>query len=177
MGMFDTVIVLDQKLTCPAGPRVDVFQTKSFPEPSMSTYLIEQGRVARAERGPWGDADERSAWRISGDEVIHERCYKLESVSPPAEVHVYTHCEECEPLLVRVDAARSWGDLVDEHRLPVDFRLTFPEGGPLKVERVSGDREDLLEELRRDGLRVLQDDDPLAVAHREVKRARSERER
>ena len=43
----------------------------------------------------------------------------------------------------------------------------------VKVERISGNREDLLEELRLQGLRVLQDDDPLAAAHREIKRARS----
>jgi hypothetical protein len=31
-----------------------------------------------------------------------------------------------------------------------------------------------MEELRRSGLRVLSDDDPLAVAHREIQRARRE---
>jgi hypothetical protein len=85
--------------------------------------------------------------------------------------------EECEPALVRLDTTRPWGDIVQEHRILVDYRLSFPEGDLLKIERVSGDRDVLLEELRRDGLRVLQDDDPLAVAHREIKRARSERER
>ena len=44
----------------------------------------------------------------------------------------------------------------------------------LALARISGDREVLLEELRRDGLRVLQDDHPLAVAHREIRRARSD---
>jgi hypothetical protein len=52
--------------------------------------------------------------------------------------------------------------------------MTFREGEPLKVERVSGDRDALVEELRRAGLRVLSDDDPLAIAHREIKRAREE---
>jgi len=80
----------------------------------MSTYLVEGGGVARGERGPRGDEDERSAWR------------------------------------------------------------TFREGEPVNIERVSGDRLALVEELRRTGLRVLADDDPLAVAHREIKRARRE---
>jgi hypothetical protein len=44
----------------------------------------------------------------------------------------------------------------------------------MRVERVSGDRGALVEELRRAGLRVLSDDDPLAIAHREIKRAREE---
>ena len=79
-------------------------------------------------------------------------------------------------MLVRADHPRPWGDIVDERRLSVDVRLTFREGEPLKIERVSGDRGALVEELRRDGLRVLSDDDPLAIAHREIKRARREAE-
>jgi hypothetical protein len=39
------------------------------------TYLVQGGRVVLAERGPWDDEDERSAWRISGGEAIHERRY------------------------------------------------------------------------------------------------------
>jgi hypothetical protein len=177
MGMYDTVVFLDQPLRCPDGHPLGVFQTKSFPDPSMSTYLIEGGRVARAEHGPWGDEDERSAWRISGDEAIHERRHTLELVSPPAEVRIYTHCPECDPVLVRVESARSWGDIVHEHRLFVDFCLKFLAGEPMKIERVTGGRENLIEELRRAGLRVLQDDDPLAVAHREIQRARTSSKR
>jgi hypothetical protein len=40
MGMFDTVIFLDGTLHCPAGHPLDELQTKSFPDPSMSTYLV-----------------------------------------------------------------------------------------------------------------------------------------
>jgi hypothetical protein len=174
MGMFDNVVFLDQQPSCPAGHLVGGFQTKSFPEPSMSTYLVRGGRVFLAERGPWEDEDERSAWRISGGEAIYERRHSLSPVSPPSEVFVYSRCSECEPVLVRSDYPRSWGDIVDERRLSVDFRLTFREGEPVKVERVSGDRAALVEELRRAGLRVLSDDDPLEVAHREIKRAREE---
>jgi hypothetical protein len=174
MGMYDNVVFLDQPPRCPAGHPVGGFQTKSFPDPSMSTYLVQGGRVVLAERGPWEDEDERSAWRISGGEVIHERRYALKPVSPPSEVLIYSCCPECEPVLVRVDHPRAWGDIVEERRLEVDIRLTFREGEPAKVERVSGDRGALVEELRRAGLRVLSDDDPLAIAHREIKRAREE---
>jgi hypothetical protein len=176
MGMYDSVVFLDQQLTCPAGHPVGDFQTKSFPDPSMSTYLVQGGRVFLAERGPWGEEDERSAWRISGGEAIYERRHSLKSVSPPSEVFVYSHCAECEPVLVRTDHPRPWGDIVDERRLSMDVRLTFREGEPMRVERVSGDRGALVEELRGAGLRVLSDDDPLAIAHREIKRARREAE-
>jgi len=175
MGMYDTVVFLDEPLSCPAGHSLAGFQTKSFPDPSMSNHLIAGGRVLRAVGGSWADAEEGgSLWRISGDEAVHETRYRLEAVSPPSEVRVYSQCAVCEPVLVRVDPARSWGDIVHEHRLLVDFSLQFPAGEPMRVKRVTGDREDLREDLRRTGLRVLSDDDPLAVAHREIRRARGE---
>jgi hypothetical protein len=75
---------------------------------------------------------------------------------------------------VRVDRATLWGDIVQEHRLFVEFSLRFPEGEPMRATCVTGGRAELMEELRRDGLRVLEDDNPLAVAHREIQRARRE---
>jgi len=177
MGMFDHVVILEELLTCPAGHPLGDLQAKSFSEPSMSTYLIEGGRVVRATRGSWrGDdeEEERSAWRIHGDEAVHETLYRLERVSPPAGVLVYSHCAHCEPVLVRTDRATLWGDIVQEHRLFVEFTLQFAEGQPMRVQRVSGDREALMDELRRTGLRVLEDNAPLAVAHREIQRAKRE---
>lgn len=178
MGMFDHVVMLDEPLTCPAEHPLGDLQTKSFAEPSMSTYLIEGGRVVLAARRSWrgeDDEEERSAWRIHGDEAVHETLYRLERVSPPAEVCVYSHCARCEPVLVRTDRATLWGDIVQEHPLFVEFSLQFPEGEPMRVKRVSGNREGLMDELRRTGLRVLEDDAPLAVAHREIQRAKRAR--
>jgi hypothetical protein len=45
MGMFDNVVVLDESLRCPHGHRVEGFQTKSFADPTMDTYLVEGPRV------------------------------------------------------------------------------------------------------------------------------------
>jgi hypothetical protein len=139
----------------------------------MSTYLVEGGRVARAVRGPWGDGEKASSWRIEAGEAVHQTRYRLEQVVLPQDVRVYAHCGACTPVLVRTDAARSWGDIVAEHRLSVDFRLGFREGEPPEIERVTGGRDQLMDELRESGLRVLRDDDPLAMAHREIQRARA----
>jgi hypothetical protein len=177
MGMFDHVVMLDEPLACAAGHPVGGLQTKSFCDPSMSTYFIGKGRVLRTARGSWHDEteeDPRSAWRIAGREAVHETRYRLEPVSPPAALRVYAHCSRCEPVLVRTDRATLWGDIVQEQRPFVEFSLQFPEGGPMRVQRISGGREELMEELRRNGSRVLSDDDPLAVAHREILRAKRE---
>ena len=175
MGMFDNVVLLDEPLACPAGHPIGDLQTKSFCDPSMSTYLIRKGSVVRAASRSWRDEsgeEARSAWRIAVDAAVHETRYRLEPVSPPAEVRVYSHCALCEPVLVRTDRPSFWGDIVQEHRLFVEFSLQFPEDQEIPVKRVSGGREDVMEELRRAGLHVLSDDAPLAVAHREIQRAR-----
>ena len=75
--------------------------------------------------------------------------------------------------LVRSDHATFLGDFVQAHALFVDFKLTFLAGEPIQVERDSGSRADFAADLQRRGLYVLDDDEPLAIAHREIERARS----
>jgi hypothetical protein len=79
--------------------------------------------------------------------------------------------EECAPLCPgRGILRRSFGDLVCEHPLFVDFTLTFRPNEPLQVERTTGTREEFKRELAARGLYVLEDSEPLAVAHREIAR-------
>lgn len=61
---------------------------------------------------------------------------------------------------------------MNERQLWVEFRATFGPGEPRRIERTSGTRDDLAAELRDDGLRVLRDDEPLAIAHVEIRAAR-----
>lgn len=76
-------------------------------------------------------------------------------------------------MLVRSDYPRVWRDFVDERRLWVEFRATFATDQPRRIERTSGTRDDLVAELRGEGLRVMRDDEPLAIAHRQVRAARN----
>ena len=73
---------------------------------------------------------------------------------------------------MRTDRPSVWGDIVSEHNVFVDFRVTSRPAEPLQIERESGTREDLKQELRARGLFVLEDTEPLAIAHRELTRAR-----
>ncbi len=173
MGMFDNVVVLDEALCCPHGHRVGGFQTKSFVEASMDTYLVEGSHVYRVTRG-WFGADEKSGehWLLEGKEAVFQRRHAVEPVVPLGEILFYTSCAECPPVLVRCDHARMWGDLVDERRLWVEFRATFSVDGSRQIELTSGTRDDLVTELREEGLRVIRDDEPLAIAHRELRASR-----
>ena len=172
MGMYDYIVVLDEILSCPHGHRVDDFQTKSFADPGMDVYLLEGARVFRIVRGFSRSEEVPEDWRIRGTEAVFERRYPLEAVTPPGEIVFYTHCSACSPVLVRTDRA-FMGDLVDEHKLWVEFRATF-RPGTRQIERVSGTRADLMSERREQGLRVLRDDAPIAVAHREILAARED---
>ncbi len=174
MGMFDHVVVLDETLLCPHGHRVGSFQTKSFGDASMDTYLVDGPQLYRVAGGRFGDADDPAdeRWIVKGHEAVFQRRHALESVVPSHEILFYTACGECPPVLVRRDHASTWGDLVDERQLWVEFRATFGPGGLRQIERTSGTRDDLVTELRLEGLRVIRDDEPLAIAHRELRAAR-----
>lgn len=90
----------------------------------------------------------------------------------PRSVRVYTHCRECDPVLVRTDAVTFSHDIASEHVLFVDFILHFRSGEPVQVDRTTGTREDMKADLVARGLVVLMDDEPLAIAHRQIRKAR-----
>lgn len=174
MGMFDHVVVLDETLCCPHGHPVDGFQTKSL-DAAMDTYLLSGPHVYRVERGPFSDDEAAAArWTIDGSQAVFQRRQEIEALAPlPREIVFYATCRTCEPVLVRSDVARAWGDLVEERQLWVEFRATFEKDGRRHIERTSRTRDDLVTELREEGLRVMRDDEPLAVAHCEIRAARN----
>lgn len=174
MGMFDSVVVLDESLCCADGHQLGGFQTKSFDHPSMDIYLISGPCLYRVSRKGLGDRDDNSAahWRLDGTDAVYERRHAVSPITPPGELVFYTTCDECVPVLVRSDHAHAWGDLVAERHLWVEFRATFGAGQPRRIERTSGTRADLMTELRKESLRVLRDDEPLAIAHLEIRAAR-----
>lgn len=172
MGMFDTVVVLDPqaRLACPQGHVPHSFQTKDIEEPSFRTYLVHDGKLYLARDSELDEAA-GEAWRVTNDLAVHERRYRLRELPSPRVVRVYGKCEQCAPVLSRMDEPHVWGDIVREHLLFVDYRLTFRAGEPLLIERTSGTRDDLERQLRARGLFLLDDDDPLARAHHTLKSA------
>jgi hypothetical protein len=174
MGLYDTLVLLDdlEAAACPEGHGMRSVQTKDLDDPSMSTYLVRCGRLYLATpRHGEVDDDEASSWRIEGNAAVREHHFKLTEVRRERSVRVYGHCRECEPVLVRTDRATFLGDIVNEHALFVDLTLTFRRGEPIQVQRTSGTRAVLKTDLRSRGLHVLDDGEPLAIAHREVRRA------
>lgn len=175
MGMFDHVILLGEILECPHGHPLSGFQTKSFEDPSMATYLFDGARIYRVGRESLADLPESAGeWRLEGTVAVFQRRHPVDVVPSPPEVLFYTSCAACVPVLVRSEGRHVWGDLVDERRLWVEFGATF-KNGERHLVRLSGTRDDLIAELREEGLRVLRDDEPLAIAHHEITTARQRR--
>jgi hypothetical protein len=175
MGMFDMVVILDEvpALSCAEGHAIRSFHTKDLPDPAMSTYLVHGGRLYLAVEGAVESGlEDPRAWRFDGSEAVYVRHHQLQEAPPPRSLRLYGSCEECEPVLVRSEAPPQWSDVVVEHPLLADFRLTFRKGEPLQIEPLSGSRQGLEAELRARGLLVLTVGDALAEAHREVKRVR-----
>lgn len=176
MGLYDTVLFVDRidEVSCPRGHALRWFQTKDMADPSLRTYLVHHGRLYLAEAGGAGSDldDDWDSARIEADEAVHEHRFELSEVRGPSRVRVYGSCKACEPVLVRLAEPDLDGDIVREHGIFVDFQLTLEPGAPLHIERISGTREDLKDELRARGVYVLEDDEPLALAHRELRKAR-----
>jgi hypothetical protein len=180
MGLFDSVLLLDGvvELRCHERHPLRSFQTKDIDEPSMSTYLLHDSRLFLAQSSDawhsdaWHTEGESESWLLEGDEAIHQHRFRLREVRGPLTLSVYGTCKACDPVLVRTAEPGLFGDIVNEHAVFVDFRLTLGLEEPLRVERTSGTRDELKAELRRRGVYVLEDDEPLAVVHRELKKMR-----
>jgi hypothetical protein len=180
VGMYDSVIILDdlEDVGCPHGHSLRVFQTKDLENASMNTYLVFGGRLLLTLRDEEAvDEIEARGWRLHDDEAILEKRFGVRQVAQPRTLRVHTSCSQCEPILVRTEPGTFRGDIVAEHRLWVDLMLTFRPGEPVQVQLTSGTRSDMKADLIRRGCVVLAEDEPLAIAHRELTRVMSGRER
>jgi hypothetical protein len=122
-------------------------------------YLAEATAAgAHAENGP-------EIWRIEGGDVVREHRFTLREIEGPLSVSLYGNCNACDPVLV-CTAQPGSERVVSEHPVFASFRLSFRPGQPMHVERTSGTRAEYKDELRRRDVCVLEDDEPLAVAHR-----------
>jgi hypothetical protein len=176
VGRDDTAVFVDDiaELSCPGGHPLHSFHTGDLDGPALITYLVHGSRLYRAEAAdgrPPAEGDPE-VWRIEPGGVVPEHRFTLREITAPLTVRIYGRCPVCDPVLVRTREP-GCGDDVTEHPVPVSFRLSFRPGEPVRVERTSGTRDDLELELLEHGIHVLDDDEPLALAHRAQRRGTS----
>lgn len=161
VGSDDTAVFVDHSaaLSCPRGHALHSFQTRDLDGPAQSTYLVQDGRLYRAEasdgRQPVEGAPE--VWRIEAGAVVREHRFTLREMRTPLTLRLQGSCPACAAVLPRAQGPRFRDEIVTAHAMPVRFRLTFRPGEPMRVERTSGTLDDLEIELLERGLRVLGD--------------------
>ncbi len=161
MGMYDTVLFYgDDALRCPAGHPLRDLQTKDL-ECELATYVGHCARLYRAGK----TSDETARPREDGKLILSTQRI-ADPLALTAEVTAYTFCDHCRPVLYLRDDKSPWGDYVQERRPWCEWRLVFVAGAlerrePVRIET----RELVAEELRKEGLEVLDDTGRLARLH------------
>src|SRR6185295_17367188 len=171
MGMYDTLILLGKTpalAPCAHGHAHLALQTKSL-ESSLDEYYVfervlyrktrSHQRIPRARQYE----DDKLTLRIE-DEALR--------VAHSGAVVAYTHCEECDPIVY--EDWGSFGGGVGDRRIWVEYEFEFRDGRLVKATPLSiKTREETREQMLRDGVAVLSDDDRVASAHRNVPRESS----
>ena len=159
MGMIDTLRLFGpdaSRARCAAGhPAQQTLTTKSF-ECNQDDYYVFEGQLYVV--GGNTEADELLP-SIEGGKLALLRRQLAEVVTHHGDVVAYTHCEQCDPIVFE----REDLDRTDHRRVWCEWSLTFERG---RLARVEGGRletrEALREQMLRDGVGVLPDEDRIA---------------
>ena len=175
MGMFDNLVLLGESanlVRCAHGHVQEDLQTKSL-ERLLDVYYVYERVLYRTMRA----AQERIARSLEMEDgklrIRFERDASL--FAHTGEVVVYTHCKDCDPVVY--ESASSFGGRVSDRRVWVEYELDFREGRLVKTAALSTKtREETREQMLRDGVAVLPDDDRVARRHLEMLRKEAETE-
>ncbi len=160
MGMFDTMIMLGKSadlVSCAHGHPQDDLQTKSL-ECLLDDYYVYERMLYRKTK----DAQRLPKVRQLEDDKLSLR-FESEAlrVAHTGEVVAYTHCEECDPIVYENWSSFHGG--VGDRRIWVEYALEFHDGRLVKATPLSvKTREETREQMLRDGVAVLADDDRVA---------------
>jgi hypothetical protein len=161
MGMYDMIEFSgDDALRCPDGHPLRDLQTKDL-ECELATYVVHGARLYRV--GP--TSEETTQARADGRLILSTQRI-ADPLALNAEVTAYTFCDHCRPVLYLRDGQSVWGDYVQERRPWCEWRFIFVAGALERRETVRVEtRAIVAEQLRKEGLEVLDDNDRLARLH------------
>lgn len=169
MGMFDTIRVIgdDPRLLCAEGHQLDDLQTKDL-DCNCDIYWLYNGVLYRPPGDDEGGARE-SSWDAGGDVLVRRSTEAFPRCHTTISFLVYSHCPLCRPVVFARGEAR--GSFIQDGNIDTrqpwcEWRIHLAQGAveavsPVRLESRASVREDV--EFR--GLRVLADDDPIALAH------------
>ena len=158
MGLFDIITMWPRgRAHCAEGHPLAELQTKSLAY-AMRRYAVVDGALHSA-----APEDEEAVVSEQGKPVLR-RTRALEPERQTATIIAYAHCTTCRPVLYLARA--HWGDEVHEREPWAEWQLEFVEGRLVRLVPVRLDtRDDVGPALRREGLKILDDDERLACLH------------
>lgn len=166
MGMFDEFRDMDGRLTCAAGHKPTGWQTKAF-EREMTTYFLYQGKLFVQDH-----EDKRDFYLDAQGDLRQPRERVAVPVLRTAEIAVYTHCAECEPVLHT--GGNSWSSCISERQPWCEYRLVFVRGelDEVRPYRLETRDEEALREVQSRGGKVLDDDSPVALVYKQARKGK-----
>jgi hypothetical protein len=181
MGMFDTFIWDKESAPkCLEGHQIFSYQTKDL-DCNMDTYYVYKNEVFQYNKHHTTDESVFSTYEKADISKIAEypRALLLRRTDMAlpcgftSTVRMYANCQHCRPVLT-AGTGPSWNfDRVQENNVWVELDVKI-QGGSIKEIahpkesssfRQAGSRETLKKMLKEQGVLVLEDDNPIAVAH------------
>ena len=173
MGMFDNLILLGKSaelVVCAHGHPQGALQTKSL-ECLLDDYYVFERILYRNERGN-SDRVPRPRQMDEGKLILRFESEALR-VAHTGIVVAYTHCEACDPIVY--ESQSSLSGRVSDRTVWVECELEFRDGRLVRATALSAKtREETQEQMLRDGVAVLPDDDRVARRHIEMHRKKTD---
>lgn len=169
MGMFDNLILLGKSaelVVCGHGHSQEHLQSKSL-DCLLDDYYVYERVLYRNKRA----SDERLPRARQMEEGKLTLRFESEArcLAHTGEVVAYTHCEACDPIVY--ESETSFSGRVSDRRVWVEYELEFRDGRLVRATALSAKtREETREQMARDGVGVLPDDDRVARRHIEMQR-------
>ena len=185
--MFDTIVFpKDEAPKCPSGHPLTSLQTKDLDCTLDTLFIVGKQMFVR-----FGHSDEDYEGKytlgsyhnfeiqihVKADsggpkdpqnkkELILKTIDKAGVARLTGEFEAYTSCNKCRPVLMIDTSASIFANSFREQRPWARFILTFKDGILVNVDNSKVEsREILADRLKKQGCLVLDDDDPIAVAH------------
>jgi hypothetical protein len=172
MGMFDNVILLGEGASlvrCAHGHAQQDLQTKSL-DCLMDDYYVHDRVLYHAMRG--GEAPVAKPRRLEDGKLRLRWERDALRVTLTGEIVAYTQCHDCDPIVYESES--SFAGHISDRRVWVEYELQFRDGRLVEAVALSAkSREETREEMLRDGVAVLPDEDRVARRRLEMLRKKS----
>jgi len=167
MGMFDHIWFDENSASapkCAEGHPVTYLQTKCL-QNNMDVLYVVRGMlyIKKPSEHKVLGAYDRYDLSYNSEEVMLAKTDRAKRLRITAQIEAYNGCDKCKPVMIL--NPHGWAGMVEEKGVSIQFTLCFDDGILTNVIPSVESREQLREKLLKRGVEVLEDDNPIVVAH------------